>query len=401
MGKRITDGHVTVALYGANGYGRYYVKALLGGAEDRGVRFVAVINRSEPKMRAELDAAGVGFFGSLAEMYDAGVAPDFVILSTGIACHREQTEFCLSKGSHVLCEKPVAVTVEDAHAMQVAADQAGRILSIGYQWCFNESVQALKQRVLSGALGKPVCMKTLVHWPRTDAYYSRNSWAGAIQDEDGSLVMDSPVMNAVAHYLQNALYVLGETVDASAKIHDVEAELFRAYPIENYDTAALRMKVGSGAELLFYTTHAAAKFVGPMFCYRFEKASVYFSDYNSNEGLADPDAMRFNTGFVVRYNDGRVENLGNPWDDAENKIWQLADAIRAGGKSLCGAKGATSHLEVVHAVQEFPVQSFRDDQMVKTALPDGSVQRWVPGLENLFLACYDQEVLPSELIPAF
>jgi predicted dehydrogenase len=392
---------VTVALCGANGYGLYYVKALMAGAPTHRVRFVAVVNRSEPRMRMELESANVQIFKSLEAMYDAGVSPDFVILATGIACHREQTEFCLSKGSHVLCEKPVAVTVEDAHAMQAAADQAGRILSIGYQWCFNEAVQALKQRVLSGVLGRPVCLKTLVHWPRTDAYYSRNAWAGAIIDENGSLVLDSPVMNAAAHYLQNALYVLGETVDTSAEIKDVEAELFRAYPIENYDTAAFRMKVGSGADLLFYATHAASKFVGPMFCYRFEKASVYFADYNSNEGLAEPDGMRFNTGLVVRYHDGQVENLGNPWDHAEDKIWQLAEAIRSGGRSLCNAKGATPHLEAVHAAQRFPVKTFRDSQIVQTVQSDGAIQRWIPGLENLFHASYDQEVLPSELISAF
>lgn len=392
---------VSAALCGANGYGRYYVKALLNDAEAHGIRFSAVVDWSEPQMRSELDAADVKVFRSLEAMYEAGISPDFVILCTGIGSHRDQSEFCLSKGSHVLCEKPAAATVEDARAMQFAAERARRILSIGYQWCYNQSVQNLKKLVLSGALGKPIRMKTLVHWPRTDAYYNRNSWAGAVMDENGSPVFDSPVMNAVAHYLQNALYVLGETVDTSAEVHDVEAELFRVYPIENYDTAALRMKVGNGVECLFYTTHAAAKFVGPMFCYRFEKASVYFSDYNSNEGLADPDAMRLNTGFVVRYDDGRVENLGNPWDDAENKIWQLADAIRAGGESLCSAKGATSHLEAVHAVQKFPVKTFPEERIAKAIQSDGSVQHWVPGLEALFLACYDQGILPSELAPAF
>jgi predicted dehydrogenase len=391
---------ISVALCGANGYGLYYVKELLAGASAHQVRFVAAVNRSEPKMKSELETAGVQIFKSLDAMYNSGVKPDFVILSTSIASHREQTEFCLSKGSHVLCEKPVAATIEDAFAMQAAADKAGLILSIGYQWCFNLAIQVLKQRVLSGDLGRPLCLKTLVHWPRTDAYYKRNSWAGAVNDENGALVLDSPVMNAAAHYLQNALYVLGATVDTSAEVRHMEAELYRAYPIQNYDTAALRMKVNDGVPVLFYATHAALKFVGPMFCYRFEKASVYFADYNSNEGLTDPDGMRFNTGIVVRYRDGRVENLGNPWDHAEDKIWQLADAVRSGGGSLCNAKGATPHLEAVLAAQRFPIKTFRDSQIVQTVQPNGAIQRWVPGLENLFHTSYDQEVMPSELVPA-
>lgn len=392
---------LSMALCGVNGYGVYYVKELLAGAAAHRVRFIAAADRSEPRMKSELKAAGVQIFTSLDAIYNAGMQPDVVILATPIASHREQTEFCLARGSHVLCEKPMAATLEDVVAMQTAADKSGLILSIGYQWCFNPAIQALKQKVLSGELGRPLCLKTLVHWPRTDAYYKRNAWAGAVSDENGAPVLDSPVMNAAAHYLQNALYVLGGTVDTSAEIRDMAAELYRAYPIENYDTAALRMTVNDGVPVLFYATHAALKFVGPLFCYRFEKASVYFADYNSNEGLADPDGMRFNTGIVVRYQDGRVENLGNPWNQAEDKIWQLAEAVRSGGGSLCGAKGARSHLEAVLAAQRFPIKTFPDSQIVQTVQPNGEVQRWVPGLENLFHACYDQEVLPAELVPAF
>lgn len=390
---------VTVALCGANGFGQYYVKALLAHAGAHQIRFIAAVNRSEPQMRPELEAAGVQIFTSLQEMFGAGLQPDFVILSTGITCHREQTEYCFSQGSHVLCEKPVAASLEDAEAMQSAAEKSGLILSIGYQWSFTSAIQELKRRVLAGEFGRPLCLKTLVHWPRPDTYYSRNNWAGAIEDEQGAPVLDSPVMNATAHYLHNALYILGDTVETSAGVHAVEAELFRTYPIENYDTTALRIKTDGGVTVLFYTTHAALKCVGPMFSYRFEKATVYFSDYNSHEQI--PGGARFNTGIIVRYEDGRVDNLGDPEADLENKIWQMADAIRTGGSSLCSAAAAMPHLHAVLEAQRFPVKTFSDDRIIQVCNSDGSVQRWVPGLENSFLSCFTQEVLPSELAPAF
>lgn len=381
---------ITIALCGANGFGLFYVENLLEGAGEHAVRFVACVDTAEPRKRAELENAGVRIFTSLEAMYDALPCPDLVIVSTPIGCHSEHTLLCLSKGSHVLCEKPVASTVEDARAMQAAADEAGLILSIGYQWSYSPAIQELKRLVMSGALGESQCLKTLVMWPRTEKYYGRNAWAGAIKDERGGWVLDSPVMNAVSHYLHNALYVLGDEVGSSASFTGLEAELFRAYPIENYDTAALRMKTPQGATVLFYTTHVAKTFIGPMLNFRFDRATVTFADYNLRDGGP-------NTGIVVRHDDGRVDNLGNPFVGSAGKIWQTVDAIREGGETPCGAGAATPHLEAVHAAQRFPIKSFGPDRVERLAARDGTCQLWVPGLEPLLVACYDQEVLPSEL----
>ncbi len=105
---------------------------------------------------------------------------------------------------------------------------------------------------MEGVFGRAVRLKTITLWPRTHSHYARSRWAGRIKDDHGSWVLDSPVNNATAHYLHNMLYLLGKTTNSSARPASVEAELYRANNIENYDTGALRIKTEEGAEIFSF-----------------------------------------------------------------------------------------------------------------------------------------------------
>ena len=133
------------------------------------------------------------------------------------------------------------------------------MVAIGYQWSFSPAIQRLKGDIAAGVFGAPKRLKTIVLWPRDETYYSRNRWAGKQRDEAGNPIFDSPVSNACAHYLHNMLYVLGDAVDRSAIPSRVSAELYRAHPIENYDTAALRCWTDRGVEILFIVSHATRR----------------------------------------------------------------------------------------------------------------------------------------------
>ena len=128
---------------------------------------------------------------------------------------------------------------------------------IGYQWSFSKAIQSLKNDIIKGLFGKPIRLKTLALWPRDDEYYGRNNWAGRIKENQGKWVLDSPMNNAVAHYLHNMFYVLGFEVDSSAVPKQVIAECYRANPIENYDTAVCRILTTDDVEILFYASHAS------------------------------------------------------------------------------------------------------------------------------------------------
>jgi predicted dehydrogenase len=73
---------------------------------------------------------------------------------------------------------------------------------------------------------------------------------------DSAPVFDGPATNAFAHLVHNIMYFAGAGRDGFAAPVEVEGELYRARPIESYDTASLRGKFASGAEFSLAVTHA-------------------------------------------------------------------------------------------------------------------------------------------------
>ena len=224
--------NVSLALVGIGGYGNAYVNMILDGWSRRTYDLVAAIdpNPSACRRLDELKALGVPLHASLESFYESHRV-DLVVLSTPIALHAPQTALACARGSHVLCEKPLCATIEDAVAMCDELDRLERQVAIGYQWSFSGAVQSLKADVLAGVFGRAKRLRTIVLWPRDEAYYGRNRWAGAQRDGHGNLVWDSPVNNACAHYLHNMLYVTVELIDRSAEQATVVAEMYRAHPI--------------------------------------------------------------------------------------------------------------------------------------------------------------------------
>ena len=85
-------------------------------------------------------------------------APDIEVVSVVVAntLHREIVEGLLAAGKHVLCEKPMAPTVEDAEAMVAAARASGRQTGIGFTFRRSPAIAAIARQVELGTIGTPV-----------------------------------------------------------------------------------------------------------------------------------------------------------------------------------------------------------------------------------------------------
>ncbi len=383
---------VKVILAGIGGYGESYVDALLNHAEGRGVELIAAADPC-PERCTQLDVLkqeGVRLYPSLSDALEKESA-DLVINATPIHLHRPLTCEALSKGCHVLCEKPLAATIQEAYEMLEATHRAERLTAIGYQWSFSDAVQALKADILAGTFGRPIRLRAYVSWPRTEAYYRRSNWAGSLKTRNGDWVLDSPLNNATAHYLNNMLYVLGNTPETAATPVELQAELYRANPIENFDTAMLRCRTEENVEVLFYTSHAVPTVIGPLFSYEFEEAIIEFQS-------GGPDQPGGNH-FGARLRNGQIRDYGNPNNTTCNKIWQTADCIRNGGKSLCGIEAAIPHTLCVNGAQESAgeVTSFPSERIHCDTKAANDHLTWVDGLQEVMRAGYDRGLLPSEL----
>ncbi|MFK3677144.1 Gfo/Idh/MocA family protein [Microbacterium sp. NPDC090218] len=90
------------------------------------------------------------------ETYDEAFAwkPDAVVIAAENSRHRALVERAAAAGVHVLCEKPLATTVEDAVAMRDACDRAGVILMVAYPVRFAPGVRDAIDELRSGRLGR-------------------------------------------------------------------------------------------------------------------------------------------------------------------------------------------------------------------------------------------------------
>ena len=367
-------------LVGLGGFGNEYVDAVLDHGEELGITLAGVVDPDPAgcrRLNELVDATGP-VFRSLAEFYEKSDA-DLVVISAPIHLHAPLTIAALDHGSHVLCEKPAAAVVQDALAMAQAAKHAWRTVSIGFQWCYSDAVQTIRREVARGTFGSPISFRTLVTWPRPDSYYRRNGWAATLQTDSGAWVLDSPVSNATAHYLHNALFVLG---DGGVPV-SVQSELYRAREIESFDTAAVRVGTECGAEVLFYTSHSVPSTIDPVIHYRFSKADLY------NQGSGS---------FVARFGDGSITEFGSPDVTSREKLQSVAESIRGNSRPLCTIADALPHLVTVCGAHESTTPTPFPPRMVRVTKIDQSDRLvWVEGLQGLLTQCFAQGVLPDEL----
>lgn len=93
---------------------------------------------------------------------------DAVYLATPTEWHARQVLLCAEHGKHVLVEKPMATCLADARAMVTAADDAGVLLLVGHSHSFDRPIQAMRDIIASGELGRIGMVNT---WCFTDWIY--------------------------------------------------------------------------------------------------------------------------------------------------------------------------------------------------------------------------------------
>jgi predicted dehydrogenase len=375
---------VSVAHAGIAGVGQRYLETLLAGFSSGEIDLLAVVEPYPERSTyvEELEDRGIPILGSVDQVYERGKTPDLLVVCSPIHHHVSQTTYALEHGSFVLCEKPIGATIQDATLLIRIMNQTKLWVMIGYQWSYSRAIQSLKQDVMRGKFGKPLRMKTLCFWPRDEAYYRRNDWAGRVKDSQGRWVLDSPANNAMAHFLHNMFYLLGETPGGCAMPSEVTAELYRTYPIENYDTAACRAFTRDGVEILFYASHATARDLGPMFSLEFEKATVTYGE------TADD--------IIVKDRKGNTEHYGSP--EAEHPLLKLFDAVRTIHEPrtiLCGPEASIAQTLCMNGMQESvsAIVDFPDSKIDRDPECD---RKWVKNLLQELESCYRKGIMPSE-----
>jgi phthalate 4,5-cis-dihydrodiol dehydrogenase len=123
-----------------------------------------------PRRRADADLAGMPVHADLASLLAAGV--DAVYVATQTPTHASVVRQVVATGTHVVCEKPLAPTVEEAETMAAEAAASGVVLLVGHTHSYDAPVRLLRECVLTGRLGRllalsSVCYTDWLRRPRT------------------------------------------------------------------------------------------------------------------------------------------------------------------------------------------------------------------------------------------
>jgi predicted dehydrogenase len=368
------------------GYARHVLTFLRHDANrpDPTVSVTAICDPDVPRFRHEMEelrTAGLSVYANLEELL-ANPAVQAVWLPVPINLHRRFTIAALDAGKAVMCEKPAAGTVEDVDQMIAARNRTGHTVAIGFQDVYDPLVQDAKRRILAGELGVIQTASVWGVWPRDSQYYSRNTWAGAIR-RGNDWVLDSPASNAMAHFITLLLFLLGPTQEQSALPISIEAELYRANPIENYDTCGLRITVEGGTNVLILFTHAGERECQTDAIITGNRGSLTFTGRESMTwALADQPKQHLH----------RVEPHGE---------MVRAFAGRTRGDLSCQIatlETARQHVLVINgASQAAAIYDVPAADIDAHPRGDGVVLRAIKGIESLLAQCAAEGKLPHEL----
>lgn len=378
---------VKMAISGIGGYGDYCLGLMERFVDPESYELVAAIDPFYEKApRAEkLREAGVPLLRDLEEFY-AENSCELLLIASPIHLHKQQCLTAFAHGSNVLCEKPLAPILQDAHEIDEAARKAGVKLGVGFQMSFCRPIQELKRDILSGLLGKPLMLKSYVSWQRYDSYYN-SPWKGRLRDRNGNLVLDSIITNATAHYLHNTCFVLGEDMTSAQMPVSLSAELYNGKGIQTFDTAFLRGSFADGCQFYLAVTHSGDRNIDPVLRYEFENAVVTAS---GNDDSAE---------IIATFRDGTTKNYGAALGEyhVAEKIRSMIAATADPEKAVaCTAQTILPQLTVCNAIVEYGrVAPLPEDRMQRVTEPEPGV--FMLGLADEAWQCFEQAKLPSEL----
>ena len=269
----MTDSSIGVAVIGAGMAGRahaagYRSASTLYGEGLPEIRLAAIADVN-PAFAADT-ARRFGFERAEGGWEAVAAADDVDVVSVVVAnpLHRQIVEGLLDTGKHVLCEKPMAPTVEDAEAMVAAAKASGRETGIGFVFRRSPAIGAIREQLASGAMGRPLHFNGH-YWcdygvdPRGPMSwrYKGGPGSGALSDIGSHLIDLAEFVCGPIRSVRGAVlstFVAERALPAGAAVGHAAAELSDVTePVENEDLVTFTATFDSGATGTLSASRAA------------------------------------------------------------------------------------------------------------------------------------------------
>jgi UDP-N-acetyl-2-amino-2-deoxyglucuronate dehydrogenase len=222
---------IRIAVVGCGRISRNHFDAI---AKVDSLELAAVCDIVPERAREAAGRYNVPGFESLDEML-ASVRCDAVALCTPSGLHPKHGILAARAGKHVICEKPMAISLEAADELVNECDAAGVQLFVVKQNRLNPAIQLLKRAIDRERFGRIYLANTTVRWTRPQEYYDQAPWRGTWEFDGGA------IMNQASHYVDLIQWLIGPVESVMAKT----ATLARHIETEDTGVAVLRFRSGA------------------------------------------------------------------------------------------------------------------------------------------------------------
>ncbi|MCD6404257.1 MAG: Gfo/Idh/MocA family oxidoreductase [Planctomycetes bacterium] len=217
---------VRIGIIGCGGISGHHLESLsaLKDADFQVTAYCDVNAEAAEARRKEFGSGGEPVFTDYVKLLESGLV-DAVLISTPHPAHPDAAVAAFEHGIHVVCEKPVAVTVRDALRINEAQEKSGCVYTVHLQRRHMPKYRWIKEQIDAGLIGRVHKVNaTWTDWYRSQTYYNSGTWRGTWNGEGGGVLM-----NQCPHDLDLFTWWLGlpESVDARiwlGHFHDVEIE---------------------------------------------------------------------------------------------------------------------------------------------------------------------------------
>ncbi len=192
---------MNIAIVGCGDVG-YYVARLAW--LNRRINLVACVDPDTARATAVARKSGCRTtFQNLDELLSDPTGLDAVYLGVPHDLHLSLVRQATGAGLAVLCEKPLAHTIDDARAIAAMSDNGARI-GINYQYRYDHAIYSLTETVREGGLGDIRYIRCNVPWHRTADYFGNGGWHASRKRAGGGTLITQG-----SHLLDMALLCSG------------------------------------------------------------------------------------------------------------------------------------------------------------------------------------------------
>lgn len=219
---------------------------LLGTGSIVGAHLVAVCDIKKERAEKFSEKYKVSEYQDMHKMMEENREKiDVIIILTESGLHAKHCLELARYKKHIVVEKPMALTLNDADEMIRVCDQYGIKLFVVKQNRYNVPIQKLKNALLEQRFGKLVMGTVRVRWKRDQEYYNQDQWRGTWAHDGGVFA------NQASHHVDLLLWMMGEVDSVFA------ASATRLVNIEVEDTGVAIIRFRSGALGIIEATTAA------------------------------------------------------------------------------------------------------------------------------------------------